>query len=72
MLFNEKITKYKDIKNLKEKLKEKKNFKICISNNADWKNMDHKLFAINESEKALKKVIFYFKNGLYSWVKEAE
>ena len=74
--FNEKdkdkITKNTDIKKLKEKLKEKKNFKICISNNANWEHMDHKLFALNESEKALKKVIFYFENGLYSWVKKAE
>ena len=72
VLFNEKINKYTDIKKLKKKLKEKKKFKICISNNADWTNMDHKYFAINESEKALKKVIFYFENGLYSWVKKEE
>ena len=72
--FNEKnkVTKSSDIKKPKEKLKEKKNFKISISNNANWENMDYKLFALDESEKALKKVIFYFENGLYSWVKKAE
>ena len=53
--FNEKnkVTKSSDIKKLKEKLKEKKNFKICISNNANWEHMDYKLFALDESEKAL-------------------
>ena len=67
--FNQKdkdtITKYRDIKKLKQKLKDKKNFKICISNNANWEHMDHKLFTIDDTEKALKKVIFYFENGLY-------
>ncbi len=63
----DKLNKNSDIKRLKENLKEKKNFEIIIRNNADWKHLHAQSFAINETEKALKKIIFYFENGLYSW-----
>ena len=45
---------------------------FIIRNNADWKHLHAQSFAINETEKALKKIIFYFENGLYSWVKKEE
>ena len=32
--------------------------------------MQYQSFAINETEKALKKIIYYFDNGLYSFGKE--